>query len=197
MELFFDTETSGLFNFKRPDHKAENFPWIVQLGAILAEDNIPYMEFNVIIKPEGRTITEDAQNVHKISVELAEKTGIYEPTVARVFSEMIRCADTLVCHNWAFDSRLVLGMLHRTNSRFCAEKLILDAKSFCTMLNTTNLCRLPGKYGKYKWTTLRELHIHLFGHDFVGAHDAMFDIRATMKCYYELKKIGWIKEDDL
>ncbi len=188
MELFFDTETSGLFNFKKPNHKAPDFPWVVQLGAILAEDGIAYAEYNVIIQPDGRDISEGAAKVHNIPLELAERTGLTELSVAKTFIELADHADVLVAHNMDFDWRLMMGMLYRCSVN--NESLRMTNK-YCTMKNTTRLCKLPGPYGQ-KWPKLQELHNHLFGVDFVGAHDAMFDIKATMKCYYELKKIGWI-----
>ena len=54
------------------------------------------------------------------------------------------------------------------------------------MLNTTKLCKIPGKYG-YKWPTLSELHMFLFGNGFEGAHDALNDVLACAACYFELK----------
>ncbi len=195
MELFFDTETSGLFDFKKDWYTKKDFPWIVQIGAVLAEEGIAYAELNVIVKPEGRIITEGAEKVHNISVELAERTGIYESTMARVFAELIRQADTLVCHNWNFDSRLVRGLFRRMSSVFCLDKLITETPHYCTMLKTTKLCKIEGPYG-FKWPKLQELHEFLFGKRFVGAHDAMFDIKATMKCYYELVERGWINNED-
>jgi len=190
MELFFDTETSGVFNFKKPDHKATDFPWIVQVGAVLAEEGISYAELNVIIQPNGRTISEGAQKVHNIPVTLAERTGVSEHLAAHMMKELIQQANKLVCHNWQFDSRLVRGLFHRTS---LADTLITNSKCYCTMLGTTALCKLPGRYGKYKWPKLQELYQFLFNENFVGAHDAMFDIKATMKCYYELVRRGWIR----
>lgn len=192
MELFFDTETSDKLNFKNPPHLASpDFPWIVQLGAILAEKGIVYGELNIVIRAAGRTIAPGAQEVHNISVETADRTGVTESTAARMFLELLACADKYICHNVAFDSWMIRGLLTRSAKRFLSD---FDAKpSYCTMLSTTGLCRLPGPYG-FKWPKLIELHKHLFeGEGFVGAHDAMFDVRATMKCYYELVKIGWVK----
>ena len=51
---------------------------------------------------------------------------------------------------------------------------------------TTEYCQLPGKYG-YKWPTLSELHIKLFGEDFEGGHDALEDVKACAKCLFELQ----------
>ena len=35
---------------------------------------------------------------------------------------------------------------------------------------------------------LQELHRKLFGCDFDNAHDALSDIRATEKCFWEMRK---------
>ena len=67
---------------------------------------------------------------------------------------------------------------------------MLDFKSlFCTMKSSTNLCRLPGRYGNFKWPKLTELYKFLFNEEMEGAHDAMVDVRATRKCYYRLKEV--------
>lgn len=190
MELFFDTETSDKFDFKNPNITGKNFPWVVQLGAILAEDGIAYAEYNVIIRPDGRTIEPGAQKVHNIPVELADNVGISEGIVAQTFLELVDNADVIIAHNMNFDFQIMLGMMHRCEE---SDKILQAAEKYCTMLGTTDLCKLPGRFGNYKWPKLQELHKFLFGKFFVGAHDAMFDIKATMKCFYELKKRGWIK----
>jgi len=40
---------------------------------------------------------------------------------------------------------------------------------------------------------LQELYMKLFGTSFEGAHSADADIQATMKCFFELLKLGVIK----
>lgn len=44
----------------------------------------------------------------------------------------------------------------------------------------------------FEWTKLQELHYRLFGCDFEGAHDAMVDITATKKSFFEMRKRGLI-----
>lgn len=190
MELFFDTETSGTFNFKNPLFRNPDFPWVVQLGAILAEDGIAYAEYNVMIQSNGRTITPGAQKVHNIPVELADRAGLTEQEVAVTFNQLVENADLIVAHNMQFDYTIMRGFFFRTD---VSDSELFNADKYCTMLGTTSLCKLPGRFGNYKWPKLQELHKFLFGENFVGAHDAMFDIRATMKCFYELKDRGWIK----
>ena len=192
MELFVDTETSDKFNFKTQRYYDKNFPWMVQLGAVLAEEGIAYAELNLIVQPNGRTISEGAAAVHNISVETAQKVGVEEGFICWLLLELINHADTLVAHNYQFDSQILAAMFFRNGHDDAAADLVEGKKSFCTMQRTTNLCRLPGPYG-FKWPKLVELHQFLFNEGFVGAHDAMYDIKATMKCYYELKKRGYIK----
>jgi DNA polymerase III epsilon subunit-like protein len=50
--------------------------------------------------------------------------------------------------------------------------------------------KLPGKYGRYKWPKLAELHQVLFGEPFAGAHGALADARACMRCYFRLTELG-------
>ena len=50
-----------------------------------------------------------------------------------------------------------------------------------------HLGSLPGRYGRYKWPTLSELHVKLFGKDFEGAHGARADVGACAACYFGMK----------
>ena len=192
MELFFDTETSDKFNFKTQIYSDKDFPWCVQLGAVLAEDGIAYAEINAIIRADGREISTGAENVHHISTSLSNKVGMKEQLACETFLWLMDKADLLVCHNFEFDSQIIAAMLHRNGYQMSAEHLMYSIPSYCTMQGTTDYCKLPGRYGAYKWPKLQELHKCLFDEEFVGAHDAMFDIRATMKCFYELRSNGWI-----
>lgn len=63
---------------------------------------------------------------------------------------------------------------------------------YCTMKSATDYCKLPGKKG-FKAPRLSELHQVLFGTDFDHAHNALADVEATARCFWELKKRGVIK----
>jgi DNA polymerase III epsilon subunit-like protein len=56
------------------------------------------------------------------------------------------------------------------------------------MLLSTDLCRLPSKnsFKSYKWPRLQELHFHLFGNNFDGAHNSETDSYICAKCFFEL-----------
>ncbi len=57
------------------------------------------------------------------------------------------------------------------------------------MQRSTKFCAIYGPYG-YKWPKLSELHYKLFGTGFDEAHNAAVDITATVKCFWELIRIG-------
>jgi hypothetical protein len=59
------------------------------------------------------------------------------------------------------------------------------------MEKTTNFCAIQGPYG-YKWPKLSELYFKLFQSNFEEAHNAAADIKATAKCFWELKKLNKI-----
>ena len=63
---------------------------------------------------------------------------------------------------------------------------ILDSKDFlCTMKSTIEFCKING-FNDYKWPKLQELYYKLFKDTF-DEHNALEDIRATSKCFWELK----------
>ena len=82
-----------------------------------------------------------------------------------------------------FDKKIVGAEMIRLGMKDELEK----KKSYCTMQSSIDFCKIPGKYG-YKYPKLQELYKKLFGSEFENAHDAMSDIEATEKCFWELRK---------
>lgn len=187
MYLFFDTETTGLpKNWKAPVTNLNNWPRMIQIAWILCDkkgNRIESSEF--IIKPENFIIPLEASRIHGISTEKAMNEGKDLKTVLLAFNELVDQVDCIVAHNISFDEKIIGAELLR-------KKVSSDFESkrkLCTMEASTNYCRISGHYG-YKWPTLSELHIKLFGEDFEGAHDAYADINATEKCFWEMKRLG-------
>jgi len=189
MYLFFDTETTGLpKNWKAPVTDIDNWPRMIQIGWIMCDNNGNRLETKGhIIKPEGFTIPSAASDVHGITTEKAMDEGINLMTVLDEFNSLIKQSEFIVAHNINFDRKILGAELIRNQviSDFELKRML------CTMQSSTNHCKIPGNYG-YKWPTLSELHIKLFGEDFEGAHDATADINATEKCFWKMKSLGWI-----
>lgn len=185
MYLFFDTETTGLpKNYKAPVTDTNNWPRMIQIGWILCDARGNKLEEgNYIIKPEGFEIPIESSRVHGITTDKAIQLGAQLDEVLRKFESAIQKATTIIAHNISFDEKIVGAEFIRKNL-----PTTFDFKSkICTMNKATEYCQIPGRYG-YKWPTLSELHIKLFGKDFDGAHDAFADISATVDCFWEMKK---------
>lgn len=195
MELFFDTETTGIALFKEPHtHKAQ--PNIVQLGAILSDEQHVYAKLSAIITPQDVmpewTISEEVTKIHGITEQMIRKGGIPTIDMLLMFKNMLDKCTTMVCHNIAFDKKMMQVASVRGG---VLGEVVLEAigtkPTYCTMERSTNLCKLPGSWaGKYKWPKLVELYKFLFNETLEGAHDALVDVMATRRCFYELKKRG-------
>ena len=194
--LFFDTETSDFIKKALPANDPEQ-AWTVQIGAILASQQEDIDQLNVIIKSNGRSMNYYAQEVHGISTEKADQEGIEELIAAEQFGLLLRQADLVVCHNFAFDWNYVYQMMERNLddlSDLARSAFYLDLPNHCTMRDkaVVKMCGLRNKAGRPKWPKLTELHEHLFGEGFDGAHDAYADITATKRCFFELVDRGII-----
>lgn len=183
MKLFFDTETTGKANFKST-HTDDKQPHIVQIGALLttnAGEEVSSMD--VIIKPEGWTISEEASDIHGITTEFAEHAGVPLESALYMFQCLVDRADQVIAHNISFDYLILCAAFHRIS-----KSPVWPAK-FCTMEATTNICKLPAKWpGAYKWPKLTEAYFHFFGKHVENAHSAIVDVRACKEIYFALFK---------
>lgn len=198
--FFFDTETSGFINKKLPsDHPDQ--AWCIQIGGILTDGLGTDIEtLNILIKPEGRSMHPMALATHGIELDYAQEHGILELEAANLFGTTLRKADLVVCHNYEFDWTHAVAMLERNMDNLSDEArsaFYLDIPYACTMRanEIIKFCGLKNKAGRPKWPKLMELHEKLFDCPFDGQHDAMADILATKKCFFELIKIGLIELD--
>lgn len=191
MYLFFDTETTGLpKKYNAPISDLENWPRIVQLAwQIYDKDGNLVDSQDKIIKPEGFLIPAESTAVHRISHEQAEKEGLDLKEVLEEFSRAVDKSESLIAHNFSFDEKIVLAEFLR---KYVYNNFGVKTK-ICTMLSTVDFCAIS-KYNNasYKWPKLSELYQALFSEDFEDAHNAMVDVEATAKCFFELKKRGII-----
>lgn len=194
MRLFFDLETTGKANMKT-SHTDPRQPYIVQLGALLTDDDgTERSSLNVIIRPQGWTIPKEAADIHGITTEMAAICGIPIESALSVFTQFLRNSSVVVAHNIDFDFLVICSEFHRKRKPEVIQLLEASDK-FCTMRASTDICQLPGLYG-FKWPKLTEAHKHFFGMELEGAHDAMTDLRACARIYFELQKLNAPKTPD-
>ena len=188
--LVFDVETTGKAkDFNAPVTDTRNWPKVVQLGMALQMPDGTVTTWQSLIKPPNGVafpIPAEATAIHGITDAMCVEKGITIEEALEAFEFWLNGCDALVAHNIAFD-RPVLGCEFVRIGR----KPVVSPKMrrVCTMKSTTDYCAIQGRYGN-KWPSLQELHGHLFGVGFEGAHDALTDVLATLKCYNELTTRG-------
>lgn len=191
--LILDTESTGLpVEEKDPFHYPEYWPRLVQLAWILSDDEQILEEHNFIIAPEGFSIPKSASEIHGITTERAKEEGKPLQEVLNIFSQALGKAEVIVGHNIGFDRSVLTAEFARAKQ----NAPILGLPYHCTMKSTTDLCKLPTKVrGRgFKWPSLTELHTHLFNEPFDEVHNALEDVRACSRCYFELKRQGLFQE---
>ncbi len=192
MYTVFDVETNGLAKkYDAPYKDLHNWPRILQIGWSTHYNSGKLSRRRCyIIKPLDFKISKESTAIHRISESRALRVGRRLPTVMEEFLKDVRRSERLVAHNMKFDWNVVACELHR-NSIYCSE--FFSCKRSCTMVAGTNVCKIQFNRDKYKWPSLQELHIKLFSKKFTGAHDAAADVKACVKCYGKMKKMGVIK----
>ena len=87
MFLIFDTETTGLpKRWNAPLTDSDNWPRCIQIAWQLHDKNGVLLEHeDYLVQPEGFNIPYDAEKIHGISTELAEKNGIPLTEVIKKF----------------------------------------------------------------------------------------------------------------
>ena len=185
MYLFFDTETTGLpkdYNASFKD--VDNWPRIIQLAwAVFNSEGKCFKKSETLILPDGWVIpNEDFWIYNGLTQDESLKNG--KPIKGALEQFIIEVDDNthLIAHNMKFDLNIVAAEMFRLGIKSSGK-----INKICTMQSTIDLLKLPGKYG-FKYPKLEELHNHLFNEGFDGAHDALNDVMATAKCFFELKK---------
>lgn len=196
MTLFFDTETNGLpKKMNAPAFDVNNWPRIIQLAfVVMTDEGQEVFSFCNLIKPEGWEIPKQEFWIkHGYSTEKNAAEGVPVREALQKMVESINSCHTIVAHNIAFDFPIVAAEMIRAGLK--ADR---KPEKLCTMKTTTDLVKLPSPRGfGFKWPKLQELHHYLFNMGFDGAHDALEDVRATSRCYFELVKRGHFPAPEL
>lgn len=191
MILFFDTETTGLYDKRLPpDHEAQ--PHLVQLAMLLTEeDATPRLSASLIIDCPY-PIPAAASNVHGIDRDVSGGFGVDLEMAIDLFRHFYRRADLIVCHNVAFD----VPVMQSEIGRFQKRNIVLDKPTFCTMEAASPIVNLPptdrmraAGFDKPKPPKLEECIRHFFDEALDGAHDALIDVTACQRVYFHLQNM--------
>lgn len=193
LALFYDTETTGLPDFKAPSEAAHQ-PHIVQLAALLVDLDTrqTIQSMDVIIRPEDWEIPDEVSRVHGITTEHAAEVGIPESMAVSMFMGLWSGRNR-VAHNQQFDARILRIALMRHVSMETAD-IWKSGKAECTAVMSTPICQLPptakmvkAGFNKFKTPNLGEAYRHFTGKELENAHSAMADVLACRDVYFAIK----------
>lgn len=198
MALFFDTETSGLPNWKEPSSDP-NQPHIVQLAAALVDVDTQktVSSMDVIITPAAWTIPEEIEAIHGISTAVAIACGVEEVKAVALFMDLWARCDFRVAHNERFDARIIRIALMRYLPPCRVHDEWKNGTAECTQRLATPIVGAPptekmlaANRTHHKTATLAESYRHFFGVEMEGAHTAMADVIACQRVFFALKGVG-------
>ena len=169
--LYFDTETDGLGGFRPPTQRLVQLAW----------------EYD---GTQGDALINDVKSInpevpHPHSVEDCERNGVPFEVAFEPFMNALRKCDVAIAHNLDFDKGVLIYELTQRSLDATEFSALMNAKGYCTMKNTVQLCKLPprGNERGSKWPRLEELYTHLTGEaPTLALHDAMNDVNVMRTC---------------
>ena len=201
--LVFDTETTGKIDKYSDLSETEKQPHIVQFSYVMydTDKNNVFLHDNIIKISKDIVISSECVQIHGITQEKCQNSGVILYDVLRNFHVNMKEADYIIGHNLEFDVKMLIIELYRLKEESgndeAYDRMIdyfekgkqFNSKCFCTMKNTMDICKLenPNKKSKeYKYPKLSELHRYLFSYEPKNLHNSLFDVVITLRCFYKL-----------
>ena len=178
--LLFDFETTGV---GLPINKQR----AIQLSWIIIDVNNEIIEtFDYYINNQTELNTEFHKN---LSIDYINKNGIFIEIVLDRFAQSLRNSSKIVAHNIDFDLDVLFNEIYINNySTFPYTREDLNKIKYCTMKNSIDICKIMGKYGRYKWPKLSELYQHFFNKNpEIELHNSINDVLVMYECYKKMK----------
>lgn len=195
LAFFYDFETTGFPLFDQPSDDQRQ-PHIVQAGGALVETLTGQIiaSIDLIARPDGWTIPDEAAAVHGITTQRAEQVGVSEPLIVSMMLSLWTSADIRVGHNEPFDARIMRIGLKRFAGENTAD-LWKEGKAECTQKLATPIMKLPptdkmlaAGRRHHKTANLSEAYEFFTGQPMENAHSAMADVRACMAVWFAINQ---------
>ena len=171
--LIFDTETTELLNNKTKDTCR-----IIQLSWVNFDTETKEEEQNDFILNTECEIRNT--HIHGISTE-ESKIGYNFSEIIGIFMKDVRNSDLLVAHNINYDLNALEVELFRLE-HFEDIDFLFQQQLYDTMIMSCKLLNIK------KYIKLTDLYFRFFNDTF-KAHNALFDVKATLKCFIYLKSL--------
>lgn len=191
--IVFDTETTGLPEFSLPSEDPSQ-PHIVQLAAVLVNLDTwkVISSMDVMVRPAGWVIPDEAAQVHGITTEMASDLGVPEALAVEMLLDMWQ-GRLRIAHNEPFDQRLVRIACKRFFDDATADEWKAGPAE-CTQRLASPIMKLPPtekmvakRMKGPKSPNLAEAVQFFTGKPLQGAHNAMADVLGCLDVYRAIK----------
>lgn len=201
--LIFDTETTGLFDYKRRADE-EGQPRMASIAAALVSDTGEIIhQWYHLIKPVGwdeKTMHElkegsGAFKINGLTLERLMDEGIPVEHALMQFDALVDRCTGIASYDISFDQKVARAEQRRAGR----PDRYGERPTFCIMRTATDLCKIPptdkmmaaGKRWN-KTPNLTEAASILLGTDLSEAHDAKVDLGATIEIYRIMLRDGLV-----
>lgn len=172
MNLFIDTETTGLMKDNLPLDDEEQ-PWPVELAGILTRpDGQTVSSFHVVIKPGGWVITQETAKIHGISHAYALEYGMPLEDALAILQVFADRAEQVLAYNMAFDGSIIEAACLRRN--------------YASPLNGKQLkcvMRMAMEHFNAGRRSQKDVYRRLFNEEIPDVHSALGDGRACCRIF--------------
>lgn len=190
--LFVDLETSSKpESLNHPVTAEEEWPYILQIAWQVYDDSGNHVKTeDHYIYDHRIRIDKSSQQLHGITLDTLANIGESRKDVLRRFAgDLRRFRPTIVGHFVEFDSKMLQVGLFRAGMK----NIVKNFAHFCTMSATSDYAvSIHQTYPK-----LDELYFRLFREHHTEAHNALADVKATVKVFFELVSRKEIDPDNL
>lgn len=179
--LFYDVETSDMIKYGLPSEHPDQ-PHIAEIAAILvsAETRDVISSLNVMVKPDGWSMSKEATEVNGLTDQMLEDHGVPEYLAVSMLLSMWRNSATKrVAYNKTFDIRMIriaakrMGMTDEAIDLWSDK----DANHDCAM-------RMYQLVHGGKNTKLVDAFESIMGEKYPSAHSALPDTYACAEVYF-------------
>ena len=175
--LILDTETNGLpdYRLRADDPAAPHLAAAAMIRVALDEhgDGEIAEATMLYVKPDGWTMTAEAQAVNGLTDDFLHVNGLPVGDVLDVYEGFVRSGCIVAAYNARHDCKIMRGAFRRAGR----DDLFETTLNTCCMMAVRRLDSFPGVRG---WPKLEVAYQTVAGRPLVNAHNAMADAEACL-----------------
>lgn len=192
--LCYDTETTGLPDFKAPS-SAHHQPHLTDIcGLLFSMEGELIESMEGLVRPNGWVVEEEAAALTGLTTEFLTINGGDEKEIVARFGQLHKKADLRVAHNIGFDDRIMRIQIKRYFGDAPAERF-KAAPIFCTANASKPIVKCPPTAkmqasrfrNQFKTPNMAEAMDFFYPGETIGqAHRARPDAEACAKVFFAL-----------